>query len=181
MATPKPDHVEVTVTKKTWDAITGIKFCTLDNGTVVISDISETSLFQGTPLKAGYELVSINGILCEGYQPEDCTEIMREVEGDITIVAKELPLTVASLLPGKIAAPDVNVEQLVALLTSMGFDSTKVKQALEDNSGSVDHALEQLHAARVSDEMSPTAEEKKSANEQENNVSTEYASIATKA
>lgn len=181
MATLRPGHVEVTVAKKTWDTKTGVKFGTSENGTVVISDISETSLFQGTPLKAGCEVVSINDILCDGYEPEDCEEIIRAFEGDLTIVVKELPHAVATLQPSdQITTPDANDKRFVTLLTSMGFDATKVKQALEANEGSVDNALEQLQAATASDVISEMADAKP-AKEEENKASTEQMSIATKA
>ena len=85
-------RVVATATKETPDSKTGIKFIRAANGTIIINGLSEGSLFEASALKAGQEVVSINGTSCQGKTTKEAADMIRQAEGTITIVAQSAPV-----------------------------------------------------------------------------------------
>ena len=78
-----------TVFKDTKETRIGVALKKRRGGCIVISKISEDSLFQGTEIRVGFEVVSINNVFMEGKPIQQSMDIVQEAEGTVTIVAKQ--------------------------------------------------------------------------------------------
>ncbi|CAB9514678.1 expressed unknown protein [Seminavis robusta] len=82
---PRTGMVTITMHKPTKDAMVGISF-QREHGPV-ISGINEFGLLQGTNLEVGMRVVAVNGMDCSE-SAEYCNMLLRNISGDLTIVAK---------------------------------------------------------------------------------------------
>jgi len=78
-----------------------------------ISQISPDSLFAGTGLKVGVEILAINNIQCKGLPVMDAAELLKETEGDLTVIAKVPILFPGSLVTASIVK--INVDSKVGI------------------------------------------------------------------
>ena len=83
--------ISVTVTKETVDTKLGITLADM-NGKIVVTNISEDSLFANTPLVSGLRLLCINSTLCKGIGKTEAVDVFKRAEGDITVIAEKVGL-----------------------------------------------------------------------------------------
>ena len=84
-----PQVVTVTAVKETKASKVGVGFAQDKNGNIVISNIAATSIFAGTELKKYMKVVSVDGTSVDGMSKEDAISLLREAEGEVTIVAEQ--------------------------------------------------------------------------------------------
>mmetsp|Transcript_17278 Transcript_17278/g.26735 ORF Transcript_17278/g.26735 Transcript_17278/m.26735 type:complete len:317 (-) Transcript_17278:196-1146(-) len=75
-------------TKVSKDTKVGIVLSENDEGKIVVSSIKSTSIFHGSNLTEGDEVLSINGQGCGGKSPEEVSMMIKEVEGAVSIRAQ---------------------------------------------------------------------------------------------
>jgi len=83
------------------DASTKLGFTyKMTDGQIVITSVKEGGIFEGTPLKAGNEITSINGQEVKGMDKESFRQILSNLpNGNITIVMNEtVPLTILRIV-----------------------------------------------------------------------------------
>ncbi|CAB9507347.1 expressed unknown protein [Seminavis robusta] len=85
----QPDgSVKVAATKPSQDAPVGIHLRQSGNE-IVIDSISGHSIFQGSALRSGMVLLSINGCECAGMTPDFANILLQTSSADVNIVAKD--------------------------------------------------------------------------------------------
>ena len=73
--------------KNTRDTKPGIRLYQFEDGSIQINEILPNGLFAQTPLRKGYELVSVNNIECRGMLDSDVMDIINNAESVVTVVA----------------------------------------------------------------------------------------------
>lgn len=61
-------------------------------GSVVVSSITEDSLFAGTNLKVGHKIVTINKASCINLNKMEAIALVKEAKGDITLLVEDIGL-----------------------------------------------------------------------------------------
>eukprot|EP00588_Corethron_pennatum_P007208 CAMPEP_0194298586 /NCGR_PEP_ID=MMETSP0169-20130528/60247_1 /TAXON_ID=218684 /ORGANISM="Corethron pennatum, Strain L29A3" /LENGTH=1563 /DNA_ID=CAMNT_0039048591 /DNA_START=207 /DNA_END=4898 /DNA_ORIENTATION=+ len=106
--------VVATATKETKASKIGISVCSLtESDGLIISKISETSIFADSQLKPGLLLVSVNGISVADMNANEAVKIMKGAEGKLTIEAESEEnncIAAASLGVKDIFLSDINPE-----------------------------------------------------------------------
>lgn len=124
------------------------------NGPLLLKRLSSNSPFQGTDLREGHELVSINNVRVQGLSIEEAVSVIKAAEGNVVIVTKgRTPLALAP----RAAASDMPLFAAVAVKPSknakagtfFGYDGahgphkkTIVLKSLSDDSLFLDSGLE---------------------------------------
>jgi len=88
---PWPDAASllmVVASKETRDTVAGITFANPTNEPIYIRRMAADSIFQGTSLKEGYQIVSINNIAMKGKEAQDAANVLKDAVGCVTILAK---------------------------------------------------------------------------------------------
>lgn len=83
--------ISVTVTKDSVDMKLGISLADI-NGKIVITSIAEDGVFANSEIVPGLRLLCINSTLCKGITKTEAINILKSVEGDITIIAEKVGL-----------------------------------------------------------------------------------------
>lgn len=98
MTSVLPPSITVRIFKTSQKTPTGVVLCYGSDGHVCISRIKFGSLFAGTSLKPGYEVISINGTSCENLNITSAADIIRDAVGTVTVVARETSPPVARVV-----------------------------------------------------------------------------------
>ena len=85
-----------TAIKDSVDAKVGIGLKTI-KGYNIVSSISPTSIFQGTNLRIGHRLVSVNKTSCLGMNKTDAIKLFKEAEGTVQVMSEEVGLLSAKV------------------------------------------------------------------------------------
>ena len=80
-----------TATKDSVDAKVGVGLIAV-KGCNIVNSISPTSIFQGTDLRIGHRLVSVNKTSCRGMNKTDAIKLFEEAEGTVQIMSEEVGL-----------------------------------------------------------------------------------------
>jgi C-terminal processing protease CtpA/Prc len=82
--------------KDTFDSKVGIGLKSV-KGYVVVSSITDGSIFSGTPLQVGHRLVSVNKTNCLNMSKTDAIKLFKDAEGKITVLSEEVGLFAAKV------------------------------------------------------------------------------------
>jgi len=80
---------KVTVTKPNSKSRVGISLTNKGDGNVYVSGIAPGSLFEGTAIRMGLRLVSVNGQMCSGRTAASAGHLFENAQGDITVLAED--------------------------------------------------------------------------------------------
>lgn len=89
-------YIAAKVTKSTKDAKVGVGLRSI-KGHVIITSLSDSSLFQGTAIKPGLRLLSVNNTECAGLDRMGAIQPFKDAESDITVMADDVGLMVVSV------------------------------------------------------------------------------------
>ncbi len=107
------ETINASVIKETADTKVGLKV-SANGGKVYVKELR--SLFAETALQQGDEVVMVCGTLVEGMTPAEVVNIIKAVEGEVTVVVKrggpvEATVVVASPPPGTY----INIKQIIII------------------------------------------------------------------
>lgn len=73
-------------------------------GQIIISSISDDSLFADTDLMPGLRLVCVDNVLCKGLSKMDAIKLFKEAEGSITVLAERVGLITSTAIKDSVDA-----------------------------------------------------------------------------
>lgn len=94
-------------TKSSPDSKVGIGFTAQAGGRIIVTKISDTSLFQGSDLRVGHEIIAINEISVRGKDVDEVKAILGSIEKEVNIQAQSVPQSYT--LESTIAKDGINV------------------------------------------------------------------------
>ena len=89
MSREHPNHVVAKIHKDSPGQRVGIAVKRAKNGDVLVWNLSPTSPFMHTDLKVGMKLIKINNILVGGDDMDFVISLLRQTEGELTVVAED--------------------------------------------------------------------------------------------
>ena len=99
--------ISATGTKSSPDSRVGIGFASHAGGKIILTNIIETSLFHGSDLRVGHEIVSVNGTVVRGMDVYEIKAMLASIEKEVNIQAQSVPQSYT--LESTIAVDGVNV------------------------------------------------------------------------
>jgi hypothetical protein len=123
------NYVIAQATKPTPRSKIGIIFRKSESGPVTIGDVSSTSIFAGSVLNKGFEIILINGIPSRSLTVSEAVSIVEDATDAITIVAKTNSTTgivLAWLEPGEAALLPPTA---AAMAADASYHNTQMTQA----------------------------------------------------
>jgi hypothetical protein len=81
----------ITVTvNKTASESSGLHFYKDEEGRIIINDISNGTIFSNTNLQQSMEIISVNGLGCDGMTDDFVKSLIDDASGEVTIAAREV-------------------------------------------------------------------------------------------